>query len=274
MSTQPAQNEIQNVIDLTEEPPSPVFAPRSNVHPLNRRRSPAPRAQRGPRYEREIIDAEAERERPAPAVNPRESSPEVQFIRARPRSHSASGHSHRTPNHASRAPANPRPHPAAPPDQVRGRALAIPSLARFMPDIGAIMSGRTFQPQDELVQIDDWPLGSFDPPDLNFGLQGFNLEQPSRPVDQPIRLPTYDAPPAPRAGFTRDLKEEDLLICPNCDDELGVADEEIKRQVWIVKPCGHVSSVVKYLVSSSDKPRIQGLLWRMCEESLSQLEKL
>ena len=254
MSTQQPQNEVQNVIDLTEEPPSPVFAPRSNVHPLNRRRSPAPRAQRGPRYEREIIDAAVEAERPSPAVDLRESSPEVQFIRARPRSQSASGHSNRTSTHASRAPATLRPHPAAPPDPVGGRAMAIPHLARFMPDVGAFMMRRRFQPRDELLQIDDWPLDNFDPPDLNFGLQGFNLEQPSQPVDRPIRLPTYDAPSAPRAGFTRDLKEDDILTCPNCDDELGVADDDVKRQVWIVKSCGHVSSIVEYFTFTSNKP--------------------
>ena len=239
MSTQPPQNGAQNVIDLTEEPPSPVFAPQNNVHPLNRRTSPPPRARRGPRYEREIIDADAS------AVDLRESSPEVQFIRARPRSRSASGHSQRPTGNTTRVSAAFRSLPAAPPDQVHGRATALPSISRFMPDIGAIIAGRNHRPRDELVQIEDWQLSGFEAPDLNFGLQGFNLEQPSRPVDQQPRLPIYDAPPAPRAGFTRELKEDDVLVCANCDDELGVGDDDVKRQVWIIKACGHVSITVK-----------------------------
>lgn len=231
MSTQqPAQQDAQNVIDLTQEPPSPVFAPQSNVHPLNRRRSPHMRAQRGPRYDREIIDAEAF------AVDTRESSPEVQFIRARPRSQSASGTSYRPMPPASRIRPAHRRVPVAPAaDQVMG-------IARFMPNLGAFIAGRPHQPRgDELVQIDDWHLGDFEAPDLNFGLQGFNLDQPSRPIDQLPRLPTYDAPPEARAGFTRELKEDELLICANCDDELGAGDEDVKRQVWIIKTCGHVS---------------------------------
>ncbi len=253
MSTPPSQNHTHNVIDLTDDPPSPIFAPRSNVHPLNRRRSPAPRSRRGPRYERDIIDAEAAEETPTSTVDLRESSPEVQFIRARPRSQSTSSRTRGPPNH--RVFSDPR-LPSPPPERRHGRMVGVPGQPPILvPDYEPYMAGFEIfmterrNTRDELVQIDDWPLGlenalgGFEPPDFNFGLQGFNLEHPSRPIVPPPRLPTYDAPPPARAGFTRDLNEDDVLICPNCDDELGVGEDDTKRQVWIVKSCGHVSNI-------------------------------
>lgn len=276
MSTHSPQNEAQNVIDLTQEPPSPVFAPQSNVHPLNRRRSPplppppapAPRAQRGPRYERDIIDAEV------PAMDLRESSPEVQFIRARPRSRSASGPSRIPTADTSRVRPNFRLFPVGPADRGHGSGTTLLGVSRFLPDIGAFTMGRNHRARDELVQIDDWHLGGFEAPELNFDLQGFNLEQPSRPVDQPPRLPIYDAPPPPRAGFTRELKEDDLLICANCDDELGAGEEDVKRQVWIVKACGHVSNTVNSpRLPSLTELRFQGLLRRVYKEPLRKFQE-
>ena len=238
MSTQPPpQNEAHNVIDLTEDPPSPVSAPQSNVHPLNRRPTPHPfpRARRGPRYERDIIDAET------PAVDLRENSPEVEFIRARPRAQSAHGPSYRPVADTNRTRATLRPFSVTQSDRGYAGPTPVSGVARFLPDLGAFLSPWSHRPRDELVQVDDWPLSAFEAPELNFNLQGFNLEQPSRPIDQPPRLPIYDAPPPPRTGFTRELKEDDLLVCANCDDELGAGDEDVKRQVWIIKACGHVS---------------------------------
>ncbi|KAL9075048.1 MAG: hypothetical protein Q9157_004163, partial [Trypethelium eluteriae] len=54
-------------------------------------------------------------------------------------------------------------------------------------------------------------------------------------------------PPAPaREGFTRSPAEE-VLVCPNCGDELGDGGEgTLKVQVWIVKGCGHVSGSFGY----------------------------
>lgn len=260
MSTQPSQHQAHNVIDLTEDSPSPNFAPQNNVHPLNRRRVAAPRSQRGPRYERDIIDAEAAEEPPTEAVDLRESSPEVQFIRARPRSHSTSSRPHGPRDHSARVVTQPQNHSSPSPERLRRRRLPMP-----VRDPLSITGNPSYEPfdeaaferflvgpnyqrhGDELVQIDGWPLGlgGFGAPDFNFGLQGFNLEHPSRPVHPPPRLPTYDAPPPARAGFTRDLKEDDVLICPNCDDELGVGHNDMKRQVWIIKSCGHVSNPEK-----------------------------
>ncbi|KAL9086481.1 MAG: hypothetical protein Q9165_007097 [Trypethelium subeluteriae] len=50
-----------------------------------------------------------------------------------------------------------------------------------------------------------------------------------------------EPPPPARDGFTRSPGEEDVLVCPNCGDELGDGGEgTLKVQVWIVKGCGHV----------------------------------
>ena len=54
--------------------------------------------------------------------------------------------------------------------------------------------------------------------------------------------PSYDPPPPPHVGYTRAPKEEDTLICPNCEQELGVGENDLKREVWVIKKCGHVSA--------------------------------
>ena len=52
--------------------------------------------------------------------------------------------------------------------------------------------------------------------------------------------PKYSPPPDPAPGFTRSPQEDDELICPNCKEELGVGETDMKKQGWIVKACGHV----------------------------------
>ncbi|KAL8656101.1 MAG: hypothetical protein Q9210_000486 [Variospora velana] len=78
------------------------------------------------------------------------------------------------------------------------------------------------------------------PGDLDFITQGFHMGD--APVSRQAQAPppTYDAPPPPHAGFTRSPKEDDVLVCPNCEDELGLGEDDVKRQVWAVKACGHV----------------------------------
>ncbi|EWC48147.1 hypothetical protein DRE_02251 [Drechslerella stenobrocha 248] len=41
-----------------------------------------------------------------------------------------------------------------------------------------------------------------------------------------------------RAGFTRSPKSEDAIGCSNCEQELGDSDDDIKKQIWVMK-CGH-----------------------------------
>jgi hypothetical protein len=76
-------------------------------------------------------------------------------------------------------------------------------------------------------------------PTLNFGMVGFDLGYERNQPEPPPA--TYEAPTAPPEGFTRSPEEEDVLVCPNCDSELCKGDNDIKKQVWIAKQCGHVS---------------------------------
>lgn len=84
----------------------------------------------------------------------------------------------------------------------------------------------------------------FDLPDrLNFFAQGFAMGPDVQAAGNPrVRPPppTYDPPSPPRVGYTRNPREEDILLCPNCEEELGVGENDIKKQVWVIKKCGHV----------------------------------
>jgi hypothetical protein len=82
-------------------------------------------------------------------------------------------------------------------------------------------------------------VGAFMAPVLDFDVVGFNIGPGAR--EAPAPPPTYSAPPKAPEGFTRSPEEEGgALICPNCEEELCVGSDETKRQVWIVKGCGHV----------------------------------
>ncbi|KAK5122137.1 hypothetical protein LTR85_004383 [Meristemomyces frigidus] len=52
--------------------------------------------------------------------------------------------------------------------------------------------------------------------------------------------PKYSPPPDAPEGFTRNPAEDEVVVCPNCGDELAMGgDDEVKQQVWAVKGCGH-----------------------------------
>ncbi|CAO2655462.1 Nn.00g105260.m01.CDS01 [Neocucurbitaria sp. VM-36] len=76
-------------------------------------------------------------------------------------------------------------------------------------------------------------------PTLDFEMVGFDIAMPGVRAQEPPP-PTYEAPDKAPEGFTRSPGENDVLVCPNCGDELCVGDDEVKRQVWIAKGCGHV----------------------------------
>ncbi|KAI1840890.1 hypothetical protein JX266_012900 [Neoarthrinium moseri] len=69
--------------------------------------------------------------------------------------------------------------------------------------------------------------------------------------------PPHVPPPKPREGFTRDTGEEQVLVCPSCDDELAydpddsddngpptkkprTKKDKAEHHFWAVKDCGHV----------------------------------
>ena len=83
----------------------------------------------------------------------------------------------------------------------------------------------------------------FAPPGLlDFGVAAFDLGNGGQ--HRPAPVPTYSAPPDAPEGFTRSPQEEGELVCPNCEEELCVGGDDQKKQVWIVKACGHVSSTL------------------------------
>ncbi|KAF2113055.1 hypothetical protein BDV96DRAFT_150183 [Lophiotrema nucula] len=67
---------------------------------------------------------------------------------------------------------------------------------------------------------------------FDLGLGGIEREREPAP-------PTYDKPAPVPEGFTRSPQENDTVVCPNCGDELCTGESEQKKQVWIVKGCGH-----------------------------------
>ncbi|KAI4279311.1 MAG: hypothetical protein LQ337_000342 [Flavoplaca oasis] len=84
------------------------------------------------------------------------------------------------------------------------------------------------------------------PGDLDFVTQGFQMGDVTN-RQQPPPLPTYDAPSPAMQGFTRSPKEDDVLVCPMCGNELGTGKSERNRQVWVIKACGHVRELSRLL---------------------------
>ncbi|KAI9796965.1 MAG: hypothetical protein M1825_006279 [Sarcosagium campestre] len=78
-------------------------------------------------------------------------------------------------------------------------------------------------------------IETFEAPRMNYNVVALDNEAAN--ITPP---PKYEAPPAPTEGFVRSPGEDDVVVCPNCDDELGVGSTEEKRSVWFVKGCGHV----------------------------------
>jgi hypothetical protein len=77
-------------------------------------------------------------------------------------------------------------------------------------------------------------------PLMNYGITAFDLgiEGGNRPP-----TPKYSPPPEPAEGFTRSPGEDEVVVCPNCGDELAMGDNDVKQEVWAIKSCGHVSRV-------------------------------
>lgn len=229
-----------DVIDLTGDASSPT-EPQGRPHAPPNYEATATR-NRPQRFDRSIINLDDQDDGP---VGERQGSPEIQFLTSRPRSRSLSASRRLDRRRSGLVPTarSPIPRPQFP-----VRVSAVERIPRQMPADWAAL--RQFQRQirgnfgggggnDELVAFESHAGGNFPVPGaLDFLHAGFNYEQPSRPQHTP-RLPTYDAPPAAEHGFTRSPKEDDLLVCARCENELGLGDED-RSQVWVVKACGHV----------------------------------
>ncbi|KAL8873699.1 MAG: hypothetical protein Q9174_000862 [Haloplaca sp. 1 TL-2023] len=83
------------------------------------------------------------------------------------------------------------------------------------------------------------------PGDLDFVTTGFHIGENALARPPQPAPPTYDAPAPPREGFTRSPGEGDVLVCPNCEEELGIGVDKVKREVWVAKTCGHVRNYMR-----------------------------
>lgn len=247
------------VIDLTGDDAGPSTA---SARPLARGPGTT-RAQRPPRFSREIIDIDQDSH---PNSGPSEPAPdpEVQFISSRPinpprqpslqradrfdddieslfaddiatiRIHELDVARNRARNlHPTRNVA----HPWAENLNARDRNLVRELERQFL---------QTRRPREPMPpprgQRRNRPatarisVGFHVPVELNFERIGFDLMGAGPPPPPP----TYDAPATAPDGFTRSPAEDDVLVCPNCGDELCVGESDLKRQVWILRGCGHV----------------------------------
>ncbi|KAL2838818.1 hypothetical protein BJY01DRAFT_219742 [Aspergillus pseudoustus] len=203
----------EDVIDLTNEPDSPELVRSTPPEAETISRRPRP-----PRFGRDIMTADVvdlEEQSPDPP-----SSPEVQFLSSTVR--------------------RPLPQPLPTP-RAQGlmssnfwRMLPLPQtfgLRREVPwhaaahlsrdDLERLFIGDTLGATDLTIDLglDDWV--------------GTRTPETARPRS------SYKAPsPAPE-GYTRSIQEDDVAICPNCEEELGTGDD-VKQQIWVAKQCGHV----------------------------------
>lgn len=218
----PVTSNNEEVIDLTDEPDSPP-RPLSQQQQQSHNRHHYTRLPRfGRNVMQDVVDlvededeGEDEDEDEVQEIGQGlpSSSPEVEFVGATTRA------------------------PTAPPPRPEGsqlwRMLNGNSLASF------VMSSEAFR------RPIPWASGLFgrQPQDVDSLFIGgdLDIEYPisTATVDRRPPVDTYKAPsPAPE-GFTRNAKEDEVVVCPNCDQELGTGDET-KSQIWVVKKCGHV----------------------------------
>ncbi len=240
----------QAVIDLTNDPDPPpnASAVRSNAHPSGR-------PSRLPRFSDNIIDLESDSVHfDGPHSHQRaQSSPEVEFVYSRPRELPAPRFRRHLPTAGGVNEAIPRlrayqhmntaglrlaPQADDEATQEIARMAARMSERRSQGDQlsrqqAAANSSRNHQNLrlDLARQLQVMPIN------LDFEAIGFPMQHQQNGPPPP---PTYKAPSPPRPGFTRSPGDQDTVICPNCDRELGTGDEEDERQVFVAKGCGHV----------------------------------
>ena len=129
----------------------------------------------------------------------------------------------------------------------RRNAIDVRGFLPGFQEILAHASGRrAFGSLERLNEANQFPPFAlahpvnFRHPDMNFELAAFTIGREPTPPPPPPPAPSYPSPPPAREGFTRSLQESDAPVCPNCEQELGVGEDDMQRQVWIVRSCGHV----------------------------------
>lgn len=246
MSSIPSGSE--DVVDLTNEPDSP---------PLHSRRQPSrsyssssnrpPHRHRPPRFGRnimaDVIDLEEEEEEEEEEEGDEDgqtevinldppSSPEVQFVRA-------------TPRPARRPSMFPAPSHLLDIINFHAQQGFLSTQEAFRQEI-ALQTRRMgrYLPNrpnmDEIFLSDSGNRNVDLTIDLDYQAPGFTIHEPPPP-----RPPSsYKPPTPPPEGFTRTVSEDDVVVCPNCDRELGIG-EGPRQQIWVAKQCGHVCYLCK-----------------------------
>lgn len=224
----------EEIVDLTNDPnPTPPRFSRPPPSHTQSSRDTRPPHRRLPRFGRNIMadvvdleedDAQADDE-PTEVINlDPPSSPEVQFVRARSR---------------------PTSRPAAFATPVH--LLEIINLQGYLTTQEAFRQEIALQTRrmgrlrsrrpnvEEMLFAGDTNQNIDLTIDLDYQAPGFTISDPTSatPPD------SYKPPSPPPAGFTRTVGEDDVVVCPNCDRELGIG-EGPRQQIWVAKSCGHV----------------------------------
>ncbi|PGH27670.1 hypothetical protein AJ80_00685 [Polytolypa hystricis UAMH7299] len=114
----------------------------------------------------------------------------------------------------------------------RRRPMPFPLPLSFPQALDTFILGET--PDQGIDLTIDLDNDNMVPVQLDYTTTGFGSDVRRRPAS-----PAYEPPPAAPEGFTRTVKEDEMVVCPNCDHELGTG-EDIRSQIWVAKPCGHV----------------------------------
>ena len=77
---------------------------------------------------------------------------------------------------------------------------------------------------------------------FDYAAQGFAMGGDRSSEGPQIVRDPYKAPAPPKEGFVRTFGEEEILVCPLCNEELSTGKKAEDQRVWVVKQCGHVSS--------------------------------
>jgi hypothetical protein len=251
MSTTPAHRpQRENVIDLTSEPDIPLT---ESSHRRDELRTNRP--SRPPRFGRDImvnvVDLDEE---PTVLSDVQPSSPEVQFLGSSVRPSDGP----QVQSNAMRSPAGTLSFRGANLFDMFRRIGQTGATSAFMRGEETIRQevalrtrnrefARSFPPMEPLW-IDAPPGEASNLPieldeQLDYRATGFGTADVRRAVHP------YQPPSPPPEGFTRIAKEDEIVVCPNCDHELGTGNDPIKRQIWVAKPCGHVGSSISSLFS-------------------------
>ncbi|KAL2752375.1 hypothetical protein ACRALDRAFT_2044199 [Sodiomyces alcalophilus JCM 7366] len=261
----PRSSGASEVIDLTNEPDSPVQTHR-RPPPQNPRRQNS-QASRGPppAFSRSdssilggsnVIDLTDDSPNPARSNGPHpDRDPDLIFVDQRP---APGPRLPPPPPPASRLPPPPRhPHTGRHRSGNGPRNLWAGLRRDFANHIS--LFGLLRQAQDEEDFAGMMGAQAFNP------VGEINLQYNHGTFDQrpPSPKPAHEVPPAARPGFTRDVKEDDAVVCPACGEELAYEPPDCQESqpsqsrpsratktgrkrargehhFWALKECGHV----------------------------------